>query len=86
MSENAGGERRIVIEELFPEFGNQGGDNGNLMYLLACLPEAEGVKTAFGDEPAFATRDDVSMVLLGGMTEHQQKLVVLEWEWVLALL
>ena len=75
MSEPVGGERRIVIEELFPEFGNQGGDNGNLMYLLACLPEAEVVKTAFGDEPAFATRDDVSMVLLGGMTEHQQKLV-----------
>ena len=75
MSENAGGERRIVIEELYPEFGNQGGDNGNLMYLRACLPEAEVIQTAFGDEPAFVSRDDVSMVLLGGMTEHQQVLV-----------
>ena len=75
MSENAGGGRRIVIEELFPEFGNQGGDNGNLMYLRACLPEAEVVQTSFTDEPAFATRDDVSMILMGGMTEHQQVLV-----------
>lgn len=75
MSESAGGERRIVIEELYPEFGNQGGDNGNLMYLRACLPEAEVIQTAFADEPAFVSRDDVSLVLLGGMTERQQRLV-----------
>ena len=75
MSENAGGERRIVIEELYPEFGNQGGDNGNLMYLRACLPEAEVIQTPFTAEPAFASCDDVSLVLMGGMTEHQQVLV-----------
>lgn len=62
-----------VIEVLYPEFGNQAGDNGNAMYLRACLPDAEFVETAFGAEPAFATRDDVSCVLLGNMTESQQK-------------
>ena len=26
------------IEILYPEYGNQGGDNGNALYLEACLP------------------------------------------------
>lgn len=63
--------KSIVIEELYPEFGNQAGDNGNLMYLRACLPQAEVVRTPFSAEPAFMTRE-VSCVLLGGMTESQQ--------------
>ena len=29
-----------VVEVLYPEFGNQAGDNGNEMYLRACLPDA----------------------------------------------
>lgn len=34
-----------TIEVLFPEFGNQGGDNGNEMYLRACLPDARFIHT-----------------------------------------
>lgn len=63
-----------MIESLFPEFSNQGGDNGNMMYLKASLPQAEFIETAFGDEPAFATRD-VDAIYLGYMTEHEQELV-----------
>ena len=69
---------QTTIEILYPEFGNQAGDNGNAMYLKACLPEAEFVETAFGDEPAFASRDDISLVLLCGMTERQQERVLEE--------
>lgn len=65
---------RPVIESLFPEFCNQGGDNGNMMYLRASLPEAEFVETSFTDEPAFATRD-VDFIYLGYMTEAEQELV-----------
>lgn len=63
-----------TIEILYPEFGNQAGDNGNAMYLKACLPEATFVETPFGAEPAFAT-SDVSCILLGNMTERQQERV-----------
>ena len=62
-----------VIEVLYPEFGNQAGDNGNALYLRACLPGATFVETAYGQEPAFATQD-VAAVVLGGMTEAHQEL------------
>lgn len=65
---------QIVIESLFPEFCNQGGDNGNIMYLKASMPEAEFIETHFMDEPAFVTRD-VSMIYLGYMTEAEQEQV-----------
>lgn len=68
---------RPVIESLFPEFCNQGGDNGNMMYLRASLPEAEFVETRFTDEPAFATRD-VDFIYLGYMTEAEQELVAVK--------
>lgn len=67
---------QTTIEILYPEFGNQAGDNGNAMYLRACLPHATFIETAFGDEPAFATRDDLSLILLCGMTERQQERVL----------
>lgn len=62
-----------VIEVLYPEFGNQAGDNGNAMYLRACLPDASFIETPYGARPAFATRDDISLILMGGMTERQQE-------------
>ena len=65
----------IVIESLYPEFSNQGGDNGNMMYLRASMPDAEFIDTHFTDEPAFATRD-VSMIYMGYMTEAEQEKVV----------
>lgn len=69
---------QTTIEILYPEFGNQAGDNGNAMYLKACLPDATFIETAFGDEPAFATRDDLALILLCGMTERQQERVLAE--------
>ena len=63
----------LVIESLFPEFCNQGGDNGNMMYLRASLPEAEFVETHYMDEPAFATRP-VDLIYAGYMTEAEQEL------------
>lgn len=63
-----------VVESLFPEFSNQGGDNGNMMYLKASLPAAEFIETRFTDEPAFVTRD-VDFIYLGYMTEAEQEKV-----------
>lgn len=68
---------QTTIEILYPEFGNQAGDNGNAMYLKACLPEATFIETAFGSAPAFATRA-VDCILLGNMTERQQERVAQE--------
>ena len=62
-----------VVEVLYPEFGNQAGDNGNALYLRACLPGATFVETPYGTEPAFVTRD-VSAIVMGGMTEAHQEL------------
>lgn len=67
---------QTTIEILYPEFGNQAGDNGNAMYLRACLPQATFIETTFGEEPAFVTRDDLSLILLCGMTERQQERVL----------
>ena len=62
-----------VVEILYPEFGNQAGENGNALYLRACLPGATFIETPYGSEPAFATQD-VSAVILSGMTERHQQL------------
>ena len=62
-----------VVEVLYPEFGNQAGENGNALYLHACLPGATFVETSYGDEPAFVTQD-VSAIVMGGMTEAHQQL------------
>ena len=50
MSANA----KTVIEVLYPEYANQAGDNGNAMYLRACLPDAELIETTHDDVPYFA--------------------------------
>ncbi|WP_253200909.1 glutamine amidotransferase [Collinsella sp. zg1085] len=67
-----------TIELLYPEFGNQAGDNGNALYLKACLPHAQFIETSFGQEPAFVGRNDISCILLGCMTEKQQERVLNE--------
>lgn len=63
-----------VVEVLYPEFANQAGDNGNALYLRACLPGATFVETRYGDEPAFVTQD-VDAIVVGSMTEAHQRLV-----------
>lgn len=61
-----------VIEVLYPEYANQAGDNGNAMYLRACLPDATFVETTHDDVPYFAEHEP-SLVLLCGMSEAQQE-------------
>ncbi len=68
-----------VVEVLYPEFGNQAGDNGNEMYLRACLPDATFVHTSYGDKPYFMEKTP-SLVLMCGMTEMQQDIVARELE------
>lgn len=67
--------RKPVIEVLFPEYGNQAGDNGNVMYLRACLPDATFVETSHGAEPYFAT-ERPDLIVMCGMTEKQQETVI----------
>ena len=67
MSANA----KTVIEVLYPEYANQAGDNGNAMYLRACLPNAEFIETTHDDVPYFAEHVP-SLILLCGMSEAQQ--------------
>ena len=45
------------IEILYPEYGNQGGDNGNALYLEACLPKENFVYTSHATTPYYAVGD-----------------------------
>ena len=63
---------KTVVEVLYPEYANQAGDNGNAMYLRACLPDATFVETSHDDVPYFAEHVP-SLVLLCGMSEAQQE-------------
>lgn len=66
---------KSVIEVLFPDFGTQAGDNGNVMYLQACLPDAEFVTDAPGERPYFADYLP-SLIVMGGMSERQQEMAI----------
>ena len=69
MPDSAG---KTIVEVLYPEYANQAGDNGNAMYLRACLPDATFVETSHDDVPYFAEHVP-SLVLLCGMSEAQQE-------------
>lgn len=64
-----------VIEVLYPEYGNQAGDNGNVMYLRACLPNATFIETSHGAVPYFADHTP-DLIIMCNMTEHQQEAVI----------
>ncbi|WP_234346287.1 MurT ligase domain-containing protein [Collinsella provencensis] len=64
-----------VIEVLYPEYGNQAGDNGNVMYLRACLPNATFVETSHGSVPYFAEHTP-DLIIMCNMTERQQEAVI----------
>lgn len=66
----------MKIEVLFPEYCNLFGDYGNMMYLKACLPEAEFIETSMKDEPYFAENDDINLIYMGPMTERAQEKVI----------
>lgn len=61
-----------AIEILFPEYGNQGGDNGNAMILRESLPEATFIETPYGATPYFADHEP-SLIMMNSMPEMQQK-------------
>ncbi|WP_077597478.1 hypothetical protein [Olsenella urininfantis] len=65
----------MLIESLYPEFCTQSGDNGNMMYVKACLPDAELVETHLMDRPAFVDRRP-DFMYLGNMTELEQERVI----------
>ena len=59
----------MKIEILFPEYCNLFGDYGNIMYLKACLPDAEFIETSLNSEPVFAT-EVPNLIYMGPMTER----------------
>lgn len=59
----------MKIEILFPEQGYLHGDMGNVMYLKACLPEAEFIETTLADEPLFAS-EDVDLIYMGYLSDE----------------
>lgn len=65
----------MMVEILFGEVCNLGGDGQNGVYLQQTLPEAEFVHTALTETPRFVTQRP-DMILLGGMTERTQRRVV----------
>lgn len=65
----------MKIEVLFPEYCNLYGDLGNIMYLKACLPNAEFIETSLKDEPVFVT-EEVDLLYMGSMPASVQKRVI----------
>ncbi|MDD3222596.1 MAG: hypothetical protein EOM34_00205 [Clostridia bacterium] len=63
------------IEILFPEYCNLFGDLGNIMYLKACMPDAEFIETSINSEPVFAT-EEVNLIYMGPMSERAQEKVI----------
>lgn len=61
----------MIVEVLFPEFGNLFGDTANVRYLQACAPDAEFVYTDIRTTPRFVT-SHVDMLYLGSMPEKKQ--------------
>ena len=65
----------IKIEVLFPEICNLFGDNGNVKYLKACIPDAEIINTALTDTPYFV-ENEPSLIYMGPMSERAQEMVI----------
>ncbi len=61
----------MIVEVLYPEFGNLFGDMANIRYLQACAPDMEFVYTDIRSTPRFVT-DHVDMLYLGSMPERKQ--------------
>lgn len=65
----------MTIEILFPEYCNLFGDYGNILYLKACLPQAEFVETSMNDQPQFVSRE-IDLLYMGPMSEIAQEKVI----------
>jgi len=66
----------MTVEILFPEVCSLYGDLMNIEYLVRSCPEIQVVRTSLKETPAFVTRDDVSLIYMGTMTERAQELVI----------
>lgn len=66
---------QIKIEVLYSEYANLFGDLMNIHYLKKCIPDAQIIYTNLNDIPTF-TKETVSMIYMGPMTEYQQELVI----------
>lgn len=66
---------KIKIEVLYPEYANLFGDLMNIHYLEKCIPNVQIIYTSLNDIPAF-TKETLSLIYMGPMTEHQQELVI----------
>lgn len=62
----------MKIEILFPEYCNLFGDYGNILYLKACLPQAEFVETSMNEQPRFVS-EKVDLLYMGPMSENAQE-------------
>ena len=65
----------MKIEILFPEYANLFGDMGNILYLKACLPQAEFIETAMNDTPRFLS-EPVDLIYMGPMSEAAQEKII----------
>ena len=65
----------MKIEILFPEYANLFGDMGNILYLKACLPQAEFIETAMNDAPRFLS-EPVDLIYMGPMSEAAQEKII----------
>ena len=65
----------MTIEALYPELCSLYGEQGNLRYLQACLPEAQFIRTTGNQMPRFAT-DHVPMIYLGAMPDPMLELAL----------
>lgn len=65
----------MVIEVLFCESCNLYGDEQNVNYLAATLPDAKIIKTGLNDTPYFASVDP-DMIYIGSMSEAIQRRVI----------
>lgn len=63
------------IEYLYTEIANLYGDNGNPMLIGRIFPEAEVVRTALEDRPAFVDKA-VDLLYLGPSSERAQRLIL----------
>ena len=62
----------MKIELLFPEYANLFGDQGNILYLKRCLPQAEFIETALHAQPLFAT-EKPDLIYMGPLSEPAQE-------------
>lgn len=65
----------MKLELLYPELSNLFGENGNQHLLSEIFGEENVLRTRFPNPPRFL-REEVTLVVMGAMTEEKQKLIL----------